>query len=68
MAGPTVGLCATCAFARVIENRSGSRFWLCQRSHTDPAFPRYPLLPVLACSGFGARPEAPSSPGAASPD
>jgi hypothetical protein len=36
----------------VIETRTGSRFFLCQRSAADPAFPRYPRLPVLACRGF----------------
>jgi len=49
---PAVGLCAACAYARVIKSRRGSRFWLCERSRTDPSFPRYPPLPVLACRGF----------------
>jgi hypothetical protein len=48
----TVGLCATCAFSRVIQNRRGSRFWLCVRSETDPSYPKYPPLPVVACRGF----------------
>lgn len=47
-----VGLCAACVNARVVENRRGSRFWLCEVSRTDPAFPRYPRLPVLRCAGF----------------
>jgi hypothetical protein len=38
--------------ARIIENRRGSRFWLCSRSYTDSRFPRYPGLPVLQCSGY----------------
>jgi hypothetical protein len=25
---------------------------MCERSRLDPAFPRYPSLPVLACAGF----------------
>ncbi len=59
-----VGLCAACAHARVVESRRGSRFWLCERSRTDPAFPRYPPLPVLACRGYEPgvdRPAAPES-------
>jgi hypothetical protein len=47
-----VGLCAGCVHTRVVESRRGSRFRLCQRSRTDPTFPRYPNLPVRACRGF----------------
>jgi hypothetical protein len=46
-----VGLCAVCRHARVIENRRGSRFWLCALARTDSRFPRYPQLPVLRCAG-----------------
>jgi hypothetical protein len=46
------GLCASCRHHRVVESRRGSRFWLCARSRVDPAFPRYPRLPVLACRGY----------------
>ena len=35
-----------------MRNDRGSVFVLCERSRVDPAFPRYPRLPVLACSGF----------------
>lgn len=49
---PSPGLCLDCRHARVIENRRGSRFRLCERSRTDPAFPRYPRLPVLHCDGY----------------
>ena len=32
---------------------------MCQRSFADPAYPKYPLLPVVACPGYEpARPEA----------
>lgn len=48
---PPAALCASCRFARRIENRRGSAFWLCRRSDDDPRFPRYPKLPVLACPG-----------------
>ena len=47
-----VGLCADCAFSRVIESPRGSTFYLCERSRTDPAFPKYPPLPVLRCCGY----------------
>jgi hypothetical protein len=47
-----VGLCVTCRHARVIESDRGSRFYFCERSKTDPAFPRYPRLPVVACIGY----------------
>lgn len=49
---PAVGLCEACRHTRVVETRAGSRFFLCQRSAVDPAFPRYPRLPVLRCRGF----------------
>ena len=47
-----VGLCATCAHTRRIKSERGSEFRLCQLSATDPRFPKYPRLPVLACSGY----------------
>jgi hypothetical protein len=36
----------------VVRNTRGSIFSLCRRAKDDPAFPRYPRLPVLACGGF----------------
>jgi len=36
---------------RVTSDR-GSIFYLCQLSKVDPAFPKYPKLPVLQCSGY----------------
>jgi hypothetical protein len=56
------GLCATCEHARVIVSDRGSRFYACERSRTDPAFPRYPRLPVVACIGYDEKPCTPSSP------
>jgi hypothetical protein len=61
--GPPVGLCGVCRHSRRIETRTGSAFILCQRSATDPRFPRYPPLPVLSCAGF--EPAPPPGPGAA---
>jgi hypothetical protein len=47
-----VGLCASCRFSRVVENKRGSRFYLCLLSETDTRFRKYPALPVTACSGY----------------
>ena len=46
------GLCADCAHSKQIESSRGSVFYLCQLSETDPAFPKYPRLPVLLCPGY----------------
>jgi len=51
-----VGLCVTCQFSRVIVNDRGTRFYFCERSKTDPRFPRYPRLPVLTCAGYAPAP------------
>lgn len=53
---PTAGLCARCIHARLIVSGRGSQFVLCERSRTDPRFPRYPSLPVVVCAGFERRP------------
>jgi hypothetical protein len=49
--GPKAGLCETCRYRRLVPNTRGSVFSLCERSRTDPAYPRYPRLPVLSCPG-----------------
>jgi glycosyltransferase involved in cell wall biosynthesis len=49
------GLCADCEFARRVESARGSAFCLCERSASDPAFPKYPRLPVLHCLGHRPR-------------
>ena len=46
-----VGLCADCLHARRVESTRGSTFYLCERSASDPTFPRYPRLPVVECRG-----------------
>ena len=51
---PEPGLCATCLHRRIVRSGRGSTFILCQRSRFDPAFPRYPRLPVLRCRGYEA--------------
>jgi hypothetical protein len=60
------GLCADCQFAAVIRSDRGSVFYQCRLSFTDPAFPKYPRLPVLRCSGFG-KSDARHTPGADDP-
>ena len=49
--GGAPGLCAACRHSRLITTARGSVFRLCERSATDPAYPRYPPLPVLRCPG-----------------
>ncbi len=48
------GLCGTCAHARDVPSARGPVYLLCARSRTDPACPRYPALPRLACPGYEA--------------
>jgi len=57
------GLCADCVFAQRIGSSKGSIFLLCRLSKTDPRFPKYPRLPVLACAGYRPVPEAPPARG-----
>jgi hypothetical protein len=66
--GPDPGLCGHCRNARVVESRKGSRFYFCLKSKTDPAFPRYPPLPVLECRGYEPTREAPHARGRPDPD
>jgi len=57
-ASQPAGLCDRCAHQRVVRTGRGSRFSLCERSKSDPAFAKYPRLPVLACGGYEPRPAA----------
>jgi hypothetical protein len=45
------GLCATCENLRILASRR-SVFVRCALAESDPRFPRYPALPVAACSGY----------------
>jgi len=47
-----IGLCATCAHMRRMQNDRGSTFYLCQLSATDSRFRKYPRLPMIACLGY----------------
>jgi hypothetical protein len=46
------GLCDSCRFQRLVPNRRGSVFSLCERSKTDERFPKYPRVPVERCPGY----------------
>jgi hypothetical protein len=48
----SAGLCTTCVHAQAVESSRGSVFVLCRLSASDPRFPRYPRLPVVACAGY----------------
>ncbi|MET0559087.1 MAG: hypothetical protein ABW065_10510 [Solirubrobacterales bacterium] len=52
---PPTGLCDECRHQRLVPNTRGSVFSLCERSRSDPAYPRYPRIPVLSCLGFQRR-------------
>jgi len=47
-----IGLCLNCQYARHVEAKESTVYFLCERSLTDPAFPKYPPLPVLRCAGY----------------
>jgi hypothetical protein len=47
-----VGLCLDCLHAQRIQSARGSIFYRCKLSDTDPAFAKYPRLPVLQCAGY----------------
>jgi hypothetical protein len=49
------GLCDACRHQRRVGNTRGSTFSLCERSKADPAYAKYPPIPVLACPGFERR-------------
>jgi hypothetical protein len=46
------GLCDSCRHQQLVHNTRGSTFSLCRRSREDPAYPRYPRLPVRTCPGY----------------
>jgi len=47
-----IGLCLDCEYARHVEAKENSVYFLCERSLTDPTFPKYPRLPVRQCLGY----------------
>jgi len=42
---------------QIMKSDRGSTFYMCQLSVTDPAFPKYPRLPVLRCVGYEGKKE-----------
>jgi hypothetical protein len=50
------GLCDTCRHQRLVRTGRGSVFTMCLKSREDPAFPKYPRVPVQACAGYEKRP------------
>jgi hypothetical protein len=48
------GQCADCAHARRVESARGSVFMLCERSASEPAYAKYPRLPMRECPGYEA--------------
>jgi len=52
-----VGLCRRCQHARQVPT-GRTLYWMCELSLTDPAYAKYPRLPVLACPGYEPRPES----------
>lgn len=54
------GLCTDCLHHRLVDS-GRSTFVLCQRGLVDPAYRKYPPLPVLSCSGY--EPSPPTDPG-----
>jgi hypothetical protein len=51
------GLCADCQHRQIIET-GRSTFLLCRRGLTDPAYRKYPPLPVMTCPGYDQEPES----------
>jgi hypothetical protein len=46
------GLCGSCGHAQDVPTAKGAVFVLCRLSASDPRFPKYPRLPVIACAGY----------------
>lgn len=46
------GLCSSCQHAQTITSDRGSTFVWCGLSKSDPRYPKYPRLPVVACAGW----------------
>ena len=56
-----IGLCSTCQHLQRVRTDKSAVFYLCHRSVTDPGYPKYPRLPVLACRGHERKDELPES-------
>jgi hypothetical protein len=49
------GLCDSCRHQRIVRSGRGSVFTMCLKAREDPTFPKYPRVPVTACSGYERR-------------
>jgi hypothetical protein len=58
--GAPPGLCATCEHLRLAASKR-SVFVRCGLADVDPAFPRYPPLPVVRCAGYRREPQPENS-------
>lgn len=47
-----VGLCSSCRNVRRITSAKGSVFYMCELSALNPAYAKYPQLPVISCPGY----------------
>lgn len=50
--GAAPGLCAACVHAKLNETHRGTAYLRCTRAAWDASLPRYPRLPVTACTGY----------------
>jgi hypothetical protein len=46
------GLCGDCEHARTVASARGAVFWLCKMHDQDPAYTKYPRLPVRSCAAY----------------
>jgi hemoglobin len=56
------GLCGRCSWAQSITSANRSTFLRCGRHDDDPAYEKYPRLPVMRCPGFEQRTVEPAPP------
>ncbi len=45
-------LCFSCHYGNRIISGKGSSFIRCKKHFEDAGYPKYPVLPVIICSGF----------------
>ena len=46
------GLCAGCRWGRFFRSGRDATYVSCERSRTEPEYPRFPAIPVVRCPGF----------------
>lgn len=47
-----MGLCEHCLHRRLVRSERQADYLLCEYSKIDPAFEKYPRLPVKKCSAY----------------